>query len=77
MWKRRQIFNTIFFAGTLIAAFGWIGELRDWHLVISYHLKFSDFAIIGHAIQIIGAFGSLVTPDVVEVLDDERKDFRE
>jgi hypothetical protein len=70
MWKRRQLFNAIFFLGTIIAALAWIGEMKGWH-TDSYRIKFGNIAIGGHIIQIIGAFGSLVTPDA----EEEKKDF--
>jgi len=72
MWKRRLGYNAIFFIGTLVAAFGWMGELRDWPVAVVNFLKFGNLAIAGHVLQIIGAFGSLLTPDVDE---DERKEF--
>jgi hypothetical protein len=65
MWKRRQLFNAIFFIGTVIAAIGWVGELRGWHLRSS-NFSFGNFAIAGHALQIIGLFGNLMTPDAVK-----------
>ena len=71
MWKRRLGFNAIFFIGTLIAAFGWMGELRDWPQVVVSFLKFGNLAIAGHVLQIIGAFGIMLTPDA----EEERKDF--
>ena len=30
MWKRRLVFNLIFFIGTLLAGVGWLSELREW-----------------------------------------------
>jgi len=75
MWKRRLIFNAIFFAGTMIAGFGWMGELRDWPIAISKFLKFGNLAIAGHVLQIIGLFGSLLTPNSEEEVEEERKDF--
>jgi hypothetical protein len=75
MWRRRQLFNAIFFLGTVIAAAAWIGELRDWQPFITYHVKFGNIAIGGHILQIIGAFASLLTPDAVEISGDDPKDF--
>ncbi len=72
MWKRRLGFNSIFFVGTLFAAFGWMGELRDWPVAVSEFLKFGNVAIAGHVLQIIGLFGSLLTPDAVE---ESKRDF--
>ena len=77
MWKRRQIFNAVFFIGTIIAAVGWIGELRDWPIVVVNFFKFGNLAITGHILQIIGAFGILVTPEGIEVIGDGQKDFSE
>jgi len=71
MWKRRLIFNAIFFVGTLLAGFGWMGELREWPQGVNEFLKFGNLAIAGHVIQIIGLFGNLITPDTSE----EKKDF--
>ena len=63
MWKRRLVFNLIFFIGTLLAGVGWLSELREWRI----HL--GNLALIGHVIQIIGAFGNLLTPDDDESLE--------
>jgi hypothetical protein len=71
MWKRRLGFNAIFFIGTIIAIFGWMGELRGWPQASNPFLAFGNFAIAGHILQIIGIFGSLITPDAKE----EKKDF--
>lgn len=72
MWKRLLLFNAIFFVGTLIAGFGWIGELRDWPVAVVEFLKFGNLAIAGHVLQIVGIFGSMLTPDV---LVNEQKEF--
>ncbi len=72
MWKRRLIFNAIFFVGTLIAGFGWMGELREWPQAVTAFLKFGNLAIVGHMIQIVGLFGSLLTPETIE---EKTKDF--
>ena len=66
MWKRRLVFNAIFFAGTMVAAFGWMGELRDWPQLVVDFLKFGNLAIAGHVFQIVGIFGSLLIPDASE-----------
>jgi len=70
MWKRRLVFNLIFFIGTLLAGVGWISELREW----TVHLGI--LALIGHCVQIIGAFGNLLTPDENEKFEEE-KDFED
>ncbi len=66
MWKRRLGFNTIFFIGTMVAAFGWLGELRDWPPAANAFLAFGNFAIAGHVLQIIGAFGIMLMSDAEE-----------
>ncbi|MEP7235057.1 MAG: hypothetical protein ABI778_07155 [Ignavibacteriota bacterium] len=71
MWTRRLALNAIFFVGTILAAFGWLGELRDWPELAAVFLRFGSFAIAGHVLQIVGAFGIMVMPD--EVRDE--KDF--
>lgn len=73
MSKRRQFFNAIFFLGTMLAAFGWMGQLRQWPGAISKFVKFGTIAIAGHVIQVVGAFGNLLTPDREEVSDDNEK----
>jgi len=75
MWRRRQFFAAVFFFGTMIAAIGWIGELRDWPMLVIKFFKFGNLAIAGHVLQIVGAFGSLLTPDYEKVVDDQRNDF--
>jgi hypothetical protein len=70
MWKRRLVFNLIFFIGTLIAAIGWLSELREWNL------RLGDLAIAGHAIQIAGIFGNLLTPDETG-LEEDHKEFED
>jgi len=72
MWKRRLVFNAIFFIGTLLAGIGWIGELRDWPKPVADFLRFGNVAIVGHILQIAGLFGSLLTPDREEVDEDHR-----
>jgi Zn-dependent protease len=69
MWKRRLVFNLIFFVGTLLAGIGWLSELREWRI------QLGNLAVAGHAIQIAGAFGNLLTPDDGENAEDGRNDF--
>ena len=51
----------------MLAGVGWLSELREWRI----HL--GNLALIGHVIQIIGAFGNLLTPDDSE--SAEQRDF--
>jgi hypothetical protein len=74
MWKRRQFFNAIFFLGTLVAAIGWLGDLRDWPALAATIFTFGNIAIAGHVVQVLGAFGNLMTPDAEEVVE-ENEDF--
>lgn len=69
MWKRRLVFNLIFFLGTVVAGVGWISELREWRVDLGI------LAVIGHSVQVVGAFGNLLTPDDDENSKEERKDF--
>ena len=71
MWKRRLAFNLIFFICTLLAGVGWISELRGW----AVHLGI--LALIGHSVQIVGAFGNMLTPDEREKFEEEKKDFED
>ena len=47
-----------------------MGELRQWLPMVAGFLKFGNLAIAGHALQVVGAFGSLVTPDAEEEAED-------
>ncbi len=62
-FRRRQfIFTFLFLLGTLIAAVGWYAEWKGM-LVNLFALW---LPLSGHALQVIGAFGSLLTPDYIE-----------
>ena len=63
MWRRRFVYSTLFFLGTLIAGAGWFAELRD------YPIDLIHATIVGHLLQVIGAFGHLMMPEQVD--DDE------
>jgi hypothetical protein len=52
----------LFFLGTLLAGAGWFAELRGYPIDLVY------VTIVGHVLQVIGAFGHLLIP---EALDDE------
>jgi len=60
MQKRRLFFSFLFFLGTLLAVYGWGGE--ELHRLGAN----SSFALVGHLLQVLGAFGNLVTPDAIE-----------
>jgi hypothetical protein len=63
-WQR--ISALLLFAGTLIAAIGWLVPIR--HLERSFEIfRYSSYiAIAGHVLQIIALFGSMLTPDRIE-----------
>ena len=63
--SRRQqlLFLYLFLLGTVIAAVGWIAE---WKYLgnIAPLLSYPEIiAGAGHLLQVVGAFGSLLTPD--------------
>lgn len=64
--KRQIIFTFVFMLGSFLAPVGWYAEWKDVDPVSDYA---SIIIIIGHALQVIGAFGSLLTPDYVEEED--------
>jgi hypothetical protein len=56
MWKRRLLFSLVFAIGTLVAVYGWLSEVRT-------KPKLRYAAMIGHLIQVVGAFGAMIVPD--------------
>jgi hypothetical protein len=58
-----MILSFIFFIGTAIAAIGWFAEWK--HLKGLYPIfEYAGWmALAGHALQVIAAFGKLLTPD--------------
>jgi hypothetical protein len=57
MRRYRAIFTAMLAAGTLLAAAGWFADMR----ALSFDIEWA--VIPGHLLQIIGAFGLLLTPD--------------
>ena len=66
---RRFFFSYLFFAGTLIAAIGWLAEWKHLEQFYPVFHHAAMIAAIGHAAQIVGALFSLVTPDREENRD--------
>ena len=69
--NRHMLFLLVFLCGTIIAAIGWFAEWDRLADVIPFFRYSVIITIVGHALQVIGAFGSLLTPDYVEEGDDE------
>ncbi len=65
--KRQIIFAFIFVLGSFLAPVGWYAEWKQVEPISDYA---TIIMIVGHTLQVIGAFGSLLTPDYVE--EDER-----
>ncbi|MFI5201079.1 MAG: hypothetical protein ACHQNE_01670 [Candidatus Kapaibacterium sp.] len=68
--NRHMLFLLLFLCGTIIAAIGWFAEWE--HLadrIVFFHYSVI-ITVVGHALQVIGAFGSLLTPDYVEGEED-------
>jgi hypothetical protein len=61
--KIQLVFAFLFLLGSLVAPIGWYAEWKDVKPINDYA---TIITIVGHALQVIGAFGSLVTPDYVE-----------
>lgn len=61
--KIQLVFAFLFLVGSLVAPIGWYAEWKDVEPISDYA---TIIMIVGHALQVIGAFGSLVTPDYVE-----------
>ncbi|HET6401902.1 MAG TPA: hypothetical protein VFH95_10940 [Candidatus Kapabacteria bacterium] len=70
--RNRQLFFFLFFlCGTIIAAIGWFAEWKQLADRIPFFRYCDLIAVVGHALQVIGAFGSLLTPDYVEREEEE------
>ena len=71
-WKRRLLFSLVFVFGTLAAVAGWLGDVRNIRMA-------RYIAIAGHAAQVIGLLGSMITPDQIEgepeEVDRDRENF--
>ncbi|MDP4199517.1 MAG: hypothetical protein Q8902_08100 [Bacteroidota bacterium] len=63
MRRRRLIYTLLFFFGTVLAAVGWIAEWKHLDDLFPLLTHTAIIAGAGHLLQVIGAFGSLVTPD--------------
>jgi hypothetical protein len=66
--KQQIIFAFVFLLGSFLAPVGWYAEWKDVDPISDYA---TIIIIIGHALQVIGAFGSLLTPDYAEGEDEE------
>ena len=67
MWRRRFVYSALFFLGTLLAGAGWLAELREYPIDLLY------VTIGGHLLQIIGAFGHMLTPESIVDEEDDSK----
>jgi len=64
--NRQLLFFLLFLCGTIIAAIGWFAEWEHLAERIFFFRYSVIITVVGHALQVIGAFGSLLTPDYVE-----------
>ncbi len=69
-WSRQRLFIVLFVIGTVIAAVGWVAEWVHLAEVIPFFGYSVLITVAGHAAQVIGAFGMLLTPDYIEEVDD-------
>jgi hypothetical protein len=69
--KQRLIFSLVFFIGTIVAAIGWFIEWKGLNHVSNILDHLTILALIGHALQVIGVFGYLITPDEMEEKEEE------
>ncbi len=60
------LFLLFFMLGTVIAAIGWFAEWQRLITPINLYRYSILITVVGHALQVIGAFGMLLTPDYVE-----------
>lgn len=65
-WSQQRMYPLLFAIGTIIAVIGWGAEWVHLAYVIPFFRYDVFIAIAGHALQVVGAFGMLLTPDSVE-----------
>jgi hypothetical protein len=68
MSRRRLLFMLLFFTGTVLAALGWYAE---WRFIL---MNVSTIIIAGHALQVIGLFGYILTPDAIVRIKDKHEE---
>ncbi len=61
--KFQLVFAFLFLLGSLVAPIGWYAEWKELKPINDYA---TIIALVGHALQVIGALGSLLTPDYAE-----------
>lgn len=66
LWSQRRLFLSLFLIGTIIAAAGWFADWQHLSEVIAFFRYSVIITIAGHALEVIGAFGMMLTPDSVE-----------
>ena len=64
--NRHLLFILLFVLGTMVAAIGWFAGWEHLYKPIDMYHYAAIIAVVGHGMQVIGAFGSLLTPDYVE-----------
>ena len=69
--KQRLLFAAMFFIGTITAAIGWFIEWKGLNHLSTILDDLTILALIGHALQVVGAFGYMLTPDDVERDEEE------
>jgi hypothetical protein len=67
VWRHRFVYSALFFLGTFLAGAGWLAELRDYPIDLTF------LTIGGHLLQIIGAFGHMLTPESIDDEEDGNK----
>lgn len=68
MSRHRLLFMLLFFTGTVLAALGWYAE---WRLIL---LNVNTIIVVGHALQVIGLFGYMLTPDAIVRIKDKHEE---
>jgi hypothetical protein len=68
MSRRRLLFMLVFFTGTVLAALGWYAE---WRLML---LNVNTIIVAGHALQVVGMFGYMLTPDAIVRIKDQHEE---
>jgi hypothetical protein len=70
MSRRRLLFKLLFFTGTVLAALGWYAE---WKLML---YDMNTFIVVGHALQVIGLFGYMMTPDAIVRIKEHPENYK-